>query len=216
LNETGSGPTNLAGENDIPQNPFNWNAEHGPSIFDARHRFVMSGTWLIPGFRSSHGWTKWVLSEWQLNGLANFSSGTPFTVYDGRDVAQQGRAPEISGFPASRPNVIRDPNQGPKTVERWFDTGAFQRLDPVSDAGQFGNAGRNIVRGPGFGAADLSLSKNFKVREGERLQFRLECYNVANHANFYIPGNDIDSPNFGRILQAGSPRLLQLALRYMF
>jgi hypothetical protein len=216
LNETGSGPTNLAGENDIPQNPFDWKAEHGPSIFDARHRFSMSGTWTLPYFKNSLRPIKLVLAGWELNGLASIQSGTPFTVYDGRDVAQQGRAPEISGFPASRPNLIGDPNLGPKTVERWFDTRAFQRLDPQLNAGQFGNSGRNNVRGPGFGTVDLSLLKNFSLNENQRIQFRFECFNVANHANFYLPENDIDSPNFGRILQAGSPRLLQFALKYMF
>jgi hypothetical protein len=216
LNETGSGPTNIAGENDIPQNPFDRNAEHGPSIFDARHRFVMSGSWELPFFRHASRLPSTVLGNWQVSGIANFSSGTPFTVYDGRDVSQQGRAPEISGFAASRPNAIRDPNQGPRTVERWFDIGAFQRLDPIADAGQFGNAGRNIVRGPGFGVVDLSLLKNIKIRESKQIQFRAECFNIANHANFFIPENDIDSPNFGRILQAGPPRLLQFALKFMF
>ncbi len=216
LNETGSAPTNVAGENDIPQNPFNWNAEHGPSIFDARHRFTFSGSWHLPVLKTRSPWVKHLLNGWELNGLAAFNSGTPFTVYDGQDVAQQGRAPEISGFPASRPNVIRDPNQGPKTVERWFDIGAFQRLDPVLNAGQFGNEGRNIVRGPAFGNVDLSLLRNVMLTERHRIQFRFECFNVANHANFYIPENNIDSPNFGRILQAGSPRLLQFALKYMF
>ena len=216
LNESGSAPTNVAGENDLAQNPFDLRAEHGPSLFDARHRFVMSGSWDLPFFKSSSGATHVFLAGWQVSGIANFSSGTPFTVYDGRNVAQQGSAPEITGFPASRPNVIRDPNQGPKTVEQWFDTGAFQQLDPVANAGQFGNAGRNIVRGPGLGVVDLSLLKNFRIREVTQIQFRAECFNVANHANFYLPDNDINSPTFGRILQAGPPRLLQFALKLSF
>jgi hypothetical protein len=216
LNESGSAPTNVAGENDLAQNPFDLRAEHGPSLFDARHRFVMSGSWDLPFFKGSSGATHVFLGGWQVGGIANFSSGTPFTVYDGRNVAQQGSAPEITGFPASRPNVIRDPNQGPKTVERWFDTFAFQQLDPVANAGQFGNAGRNIVRGPGFGVVDLSLLKNFRIREATQIQFRAECFNVANHANFYLPDNDINSPTFGRILQAGPPRLLQFAVKLLF
>jgi hypothetical protein len=67
-------------------------------------------------------------------------------------------------------------------VEQWFDVGAFERLDPVANAGQFGNAGRNIVRGPGLGVVDLSLMKNFRIRESAQVQFRAECFNVANHA----------------------------------
>jgi hypothetical protein len=216
LNETGSAPSNVAGENDLSQNPFDWRAEHGPSLFDARHRFVMSGSWELPFFKSTRRTPRFFLEGWQINGVANFSSGTPFTVYDSQDVAQQGRAPEITGFPASRPNVIRDPNQGPKTVEQWFDIGAFERLDPVANAGQFGNAGRNIARGPGFGVVDLSLMKNFHIKESAQVQFRAECFNVANQANFFLPENDINSSNFGRILQAGPPRLLQFGLKLLF
>jgi len=138
-----------------------------------------------------------------LNGIANFSSGTPFTVYDGVDFSQSGSAPEVQGFPANRPNLVANPNNGPRTVERWFDITAFQRLDPVGNAGQYGNAGRNIVRGPGFHGLDLSLLKTFPIREGHSLQFRAECFNFPNHPNFFIPENDVASPNFGRILQAG-------------
>jgi hypothetical protein len=137
-------------------------------------------------------------------------------VYDSRDVSQQGSAPEITGFSANRPDLIGDPNQGPRTVERWFSIDAFQRLDPIINAGQFGNAGRNVVRGPGFHVLDLSLFKTFKFRESKQIQFRIECFNVANHPNFFLPENDIGSANFGRILQAGPPRLLQFALKLLF
>ena len=93
---------------------------------------------------------------------------------------------------------------------------AFQQLNPVTQAGQFGNAGRNVVRGPGIQNLDLSLLKNFSIRESMRLQFRAECFNVLNHANFGLPENDLQSPAFGQILQAGPPRLLQLALKFLF
>jgi hypothetical protein len=216
LNETGSGPSGASGETDIGQNPFNLRAEHGPSIFDARHRWVVSASWELPFLKNATGAARILLAGWQLNGIANFSSGTPFTVYDSVDFSQSGNAPEIQGFPANRPDAAADPNQGPRTVERWFDISAFQRLDPVSNAGQYGNAGRNIVRAPGFHGLDLSLFKSFRIREGHSLQFRVECFNFPNHPNFFIPDNDVGSPNFGRILQAGPPRLLQFALKYLF
>lgn len=216
LNESGSAPRNVSGENDLPQNPFNRNAEHGPSLFDARHRFVMSASWEIPFFRNASRLARSLFGNWQVNGIANFSSGAPFTVYESRDVSQQGSAPEITGFSANRPNLIADPNTGPRTVERWFNTEAFQRLDPLANAGQFGNAGRNVVRGPGFHVVDLSLLKSFKLTESRMLQFRFECFNVGNHPNFFLPENDVGSANFGRILQAGPPRLLQFALKFLY
>lgn len=93
---------------------------------------------------------------------------------------------------------------------------AFRRLDPATEAGHFGNEGRNVVRGPGIANIDLSLFKNFAITESKRLQFRAECFNLANHANFALPQNDIASPEFGQILEAGPPRLFQLALKLIF
>jgi hypothetical protein len=93
---------------------------------------------------------------------------------------------------------------------------AFQQLNPVTQAGQFGNEGRNVVRGPGIEDVDLSLFKDFRVSESKRIQFRAECFNTLNHPNFGLPENDLESPAFGQILQAGPPRLFQLALKFLF
>jgi hypothetical protein len=112
--------------------------------------------------------------------------------------------------------VISNPNLGPHTPSDWVSRSAFQQLNPVTQAGQFGNEGRNIVRGPGIESVDLSLFKDFRVAESQRVQFRAECFNSLNHPNFGLPENDLESPAFGQILQAGQPRLLQLALKYIF
>jgi hypothetical protein len=93
---------------------------------------------------------------------------------------------------------------------------AFQQLNPITQAGQFGNEGRNVVRGPGIEDVDLSLFKNFQIDESKRIQFRLEYFNLLNHANLGLPENDMESPAFGQILQSGPPRLLQLALKFIF
>ena len=71
---------------------------------------------------------------------------------------------------------------------------AFRRLDPATEAGRFGNEGRNAVRGPGLSNVDVSALKSLTVTETIRVQFRAECFNIANHANFAIPDNDIASP----------------------
>jgi len=71
-------------------------------------------------------------------------------------------------------------------VERWFDISAFQRLDPVRDAGHYGNAGRNIVRAPGYHGLDLSLLKNFKLQERTSVQFRVECFNFPEPCQFLL------------------------------
>lgn len=216
FNLAGSAPTLVAGENDLAQNPFNLRAEHGPSLFDARQRFILSGTYAFPGWKNGFRPLGLLLDGWQLNLIASLSSGTPFTVYDSANVSLQGDAPEITGFPSSRPNLIGDPNAGSHTPNQWVSRSAFQQLDPQTQAGEFGNEGRNAVRGPGIETVDVSLFKNFQMSERSRLQFRAECFNCFNHANFGLPENDIESPAFGQILQAGPPRLLQLALKFYF
>ena len=87
---------------------------------------------------------------------------------------------------------------------------------PVTQAGQFGNEGRNVVRGPGIEDVDLSLFKYFKVSETRRVQFRAECFNLLNHANLGLPENDLESPAFGQILQAGPSRLMHWLLSFCF
>jgi len=216
FNVAGSAPRLVAGENDLAQDPFNLKAEHGPSLFDARHRFVFSGSYEIPFARSSSKFANTLLSGWQLNAIAAFSSSPPFTVYDSANVALQGSSPEITGFYSSRPDLISDPNAGSHTPDQWVSRAAFGRLNPVTRAGQFGSEGRNAVRGPASANVDLSLLKMFTLTERLRMQFRAECFNIANHPNFGLPENDIASPNFGRVLQAGPPRLIQFGLKLAF
>jgi hypothetical protein len=216
FNVSGSAPTLVAGENDLAQNPFNLAAEHGPSLFDARQRLSLSGIYELPRLRDAGRAAAVLLNGWQINAIGTFSSGTPFTVYDSANVSQQGSAPEISGFYSSRPNLVSNPNAGPHTPNQWMSPSAFQRLDPVAQAGQFGNEGRNVVRGPGLANVDLALVKNFAIAERAKVQFRAESFNLVNHANFYLPEGDIASPNFGQILQAGQPRLLQMALKLTY
>ena len=216
FNITGSASQSVAGENDLAQNPFDLPAERGRSLFDARHRFVLSYQWTLPFWKRPQSWYQHVLGDWQVNGITTFMSGTPFTVYDSRDITFQGGAPEISGFSSGRPNLVGNPNSGPHTSAQWFSTSAFQRLDPAVNAGQFGNAGRNIVQGPGFTQWDFSVFKNVRVTESKSFQLRGEFFNLFNHANFGLPDNDLNSPTAGKILSAAPPRLIQAAVKFLF
>jgi hypothetical protein len=216
MNLGGSAARPLAGENDIAQNPFNLRAEHGPSLFDARHRVVLSGSYRLPLLTASSKPVKALFGNWQANVIGIVNSGTPFTVFDTTNVSLQASHPPISGYSGSRPDVLTNPNNGPHTVEQWLSRSAFRRLDPLTEAGKFGNAGRNIVRGPGLANVDVSMFKSFALRERVTLQFRAECFNVANHANFAVPVSDLNSANFGRILESGPSRLFQLALKLVF
>ncbi len=216
MNLGGAAARPLAGENDLAQNPFDLDAEWGPSLFDARHRLVASASWMLPSLASAATAMRAVFGGWQVNAIASHNSGTPFTVSDSANVALQANSPPISGFPASRPNLVGDPNGGPHTVDAWLSRSAFERLNLQTQAGQFGNAGRNIARGPGYTNLDLALVRDFRFGGDTRLQFRAEVFNVANHANFGLPVADLNSPNFGRILSAGPARLLQFGVKLLF
>jgi hypothetical protein len=221
FNITGSSPQAVAGENDLAQNPFNLAAERGPSMFDARHRFVLSYQWSLPFLQHSSAWYGHVLGNWQLNGIFTAMSGTPFTVFDSNDVSLQGQAPEITGFSANRPNVIGNPNSGPRTPQEWFNVKAFQPLqpDPLGRFEVFGNEGRNAVLGPRYVNWDFSAFKNIRLTESKELQFRGELFNLLNHTNFRLPVSDIadiQTGTFGQIQSDVSPRVIQVALKILF
>jgi hypothetical protein len=133
-------------------------------------------------------------------------------------VSLQGSAPEISGFSSNRPNLAGNPNNGPRTPSEWFNTGAFQRItpDPNSPVQQFGNEGRNVVQGPPYTNWDFAAVKNIRVMEGKELQFRGELFNFLNHTNLRLPNSDISSPTFGQIHSDLGPRVIQVALKFLF
>jgi len=216
FNITGSASKPVAGENDLAQDPFNLGAERGLSLFDARNRFVGSYVWALPFFTQGQNWYQWALGGWQLDGIGTLMSGTPFSVFDSNDVAAQGSAPEITGFSAQRPNLIGNPNNGPRTVGTWLNASAFQRLDLTANAGQFGTEGRNVNVGPGYADWDFATLKNFKLTESKQLQFRAELFDILNRTNFRLPDSDISSPTFNHILAAEAPRQIQFALKFMF
>jgi len=222
FNITGSAAQSTAGENDLAQNPFDIPAEHGRSMFDARHRFVFSYQWNLPWFSKPENWYGHILGNWQVNGVTTFMSNIPFTVYDSSNPSAQGGAPEISGFYSSRPNIVGDANSGScnqqgvvvpiRTAGCWFNTSAFVSAQP----GQFGNVGRNTMLGPAYQQWDFSAIKTIPIHENMNLQFRAELFNIFNNVNFQLPNNDLQSPNFGFIQSAQPGRIVQLALKLLF
>ena len=220
FNITGSASQSVAGENDLAQNPFDVKSEYGRSMFDARHRFVLSYQWNLPWFSHPDRWYGYVLGNWMVNGITTAMSNTPFTVYDSNNPSLQGSAPEISGFFSSRDNQIGDPNSGVcpvsgaavRTPDCWFNTGVFATPAP----GQFGNVGRNTLKGPAYQQWDFSAIKTIPIHERLNLQFRAELFNIFNNVNFSLPNNDSASSNFGAITTAQPGRIVQLALKLSF
>ena len=138
-------------------------------------------------------------------------SGAPFSVNlsAAQDVANIGL---IGGNNLERPNLIANPNAGPQTPTEWFNTSAFALPAQYT----FGDAGRNIVTGPGLANVDLSLQKSWSLRESEAIQFRWDAFNALNHPNFNLPGRIYGAANFGVITSAQQARELQFALKWLF
>jgi Carboxypeptidase regulatory-like domain len=206
-----AGTTNA--EYNLPQNPYQPALESAASSFDHRHRFTADAVYDLPFARGPRGWLHRTAGGWRANGILTLQSGAPFTVNlssaAGQDVAHIGL---VNGNNIERPNLIANPNNGPKTPSEWFTRAAFAL--PAQNT--FGTAGRNVVLGPGLENLDLSLQKEGTLHEGLKLQFRFDLYNVFNHPNFDLPGRIFGAANFGVISSAEDPREMQFALKLMF
>ncbi|MGH9672824.1 MAG: TonB-dependent receptor plug domain-containing protein, partial [Bryobacteraceae bacterium] len=190
------------------QDPMNMAADKGLSDFDIRHRMVTSFLWEMPGPKS--GVAKWVLGGWQSNGILTIQAGSPFTVVSGQDRA-------LAGAGTQRPNLIGNPfldtgRSRDELMAKYFDAAAFT-LPPV---GSYGNAGRNIMIGPGRWNLDFALFKRFPIKERLGIQYRWEMFNAFNHANLGNPRNNIGAANPGSINSTSEPRIMQMGLRLTF
>jgi len=194
------------------QDARNRRANRGLWSADARHRFTLSSLYELPFGSKKHYWAGVsgvagkLVSGWQLGAIVTFQTGQPITVtlpYDNPNV----------GEGAKLPNLLRNPNNGPKTVEQFFDTGAFESPSSFT----FGNEGIGVVTGPGINNFDLSIIKNTRISERMNLQFRCEFFNAANHLIMGDPVGDFGTPLFGQVLSTRlDNREIQFALRLQF
>lgn len=193
---------------------------YGKLGYDQTHVFVANFLYSlpnIPAFREN--WlARSVFHNWEIAGITTFSSGFPlginFSRTDGVDRHGGGDAPRV--IMTGNPLLGR----GERSFSRWFNTDAFA----APGFGDFGNAPRDVFRGPGINNSDFTLFKNFPIREGMRLQFRWEMYNVFNHtqwasvdnnARFDAAGNQVNG-QFGQVTSARLERQMQFALRFEF
>jgi len=203
-----SGFFTSAGDPNFPQNSLDPGAEEGRSSFDIRHRLSVSFAYALP-FGKDNPW----LEGWELQGVATFQSGRLFTVAIRPDIDNSNTGRSNLGFGYNdRPNVSGDASLSHPNADLWFNTSAFS-LPPF---GSFGNAGRNILDGPGYENINLAVIKYVGLPGSVRLQLRAEAFNLFNHTNLDLPDAFFGSPTFGRILSAGSPRRFQFGVRALF
>ena len=194
---------NSDGDQNFPQNSHDFTAERGLSNFDQRQRLVMTGSYETP-------WRNPLARNWRLLVIASLQTGNPFTPALSFDNSNTGNASSIFGL--DRPDVVGDLSNGESTPERFFNTDAFAL--PAEYA--FGNAGRNVLTGPGQASLDTALERTFDLGERLRLDLRAEVFNLTNHANFDLPRRFSDQPTFGRIQSAGAARQMQLGVRLTY
>ena len=200
------------GAQKAPQDIYNMRAERGLSDFDRRHQFSAAFAYDLP-FGAGRRWASdagslasALAGGWQVSGIVTLWSGRPFTPqYSAGDFATQ------------RPDLASDPMVD-IPAGLWFNPNAFAR--PVATAAQpdlYGNAGRNILVGPGYQNVDLAIARTFRAADGLRFQLRAEAFNLLNRANYQVPVFLLDASNVGQVTATqGDARQLQFALKVLF
>jgi hypothetical protein len=190
--------------------PYNWKGSYGDANWDIPHRLVASYLYELPFFKTGKSFERYVLGGWQINGITTIQSGTPINVTIGSDPANTGRPG------GARPDLIAPAvaNCGGGHLVGCITAGSFAIPAPYN----YGNAGRNILRGPGLALTDLSVFKNFPLgTERARLQLRGEAFNVFNTPSFSNPNSTFGTAPFGSIGSTLMPnRQIQVAAKIVF
>jgi hypothetical protein len=186
------------GSNAFPQNARDFTNWYGPSDYDVRHRLETNFVVNLPLGQSV------IARDWVASGVWALRSGRPFTVNQSNNNVGQN----MYGLP----DLTGDPD-GPKTVEKWFDTSAFTAVP----SGVFGNELRNRLRGPGFQSFDLSIQRVIRFGSRYAATLRWDAFNLFNKTNFGLPNRNLSGGDFGTISSlSGDPRIMQLAVRFTF
>jgi hypothetical protein len=199
--------------------PLNSRQTRAISAWDQKHTFVASYTLALP-FESLLKRSNRLIDEWSISGTTRFATGFPVTLYDNSDNSLLGTLGNgVNNYLLDTPQYLSGPlqiNTNGRNGRPAFHTTLF----PEENPGELGNAKRRNFYGPGINNFDLTVQKLLRLTEAKSLEFRLEAFNAFNHAQFYGPasvdGQVEDTLNFGRIVSAAAPRLVQLAAKFTF
>jgi hypothetical protein len=170
---------------------------------DRRHNFNLSTVYQTPQF--SGAGLRNLASGWQLSGIVRLMTGQYLSATSGLDQALTGQGGQLAN------QVLANP-YADKTLDHYLNPNAFAQ--PA--LGTYASMRPNNILGPGSILINMGLTRTFKLRETQNIQFRVESFNVPNHVNPGNPTTAINSQTFGRILSAGDPRIMQIALKYVF
>jgi hypothetical protein len=198
-------------------NPFDASLTRVVSSWDLTHNFVATYTYALPFDRLfSRGR---LARGWSLSGTTRFSTGFPVTLSDDSDRSLAGTLGNgVNNQLLDTPQMTSGPlevNTNPRNGRPAFNIGLFA----PETLGQLGNAARRFFYGPGIENFDMQIGKTVALAESKSLEFRVEAFNVFNHAQFYGPASvngEINDPSFGRVVSAAAPRLVQLAVKFSF
>ena len=191
---------------------FNRKLERDDSTGDIPHVLVSSVVWdlLLGAGREHHpaGILGAIVNDWTIAGIVTLQSGVPIAV------TQATNFNAFAGFGIQRPNLNGDPSLPPdqRTVSQWFNTSAFT----VAPQFTIGTSSRNPVRGPSYRNVDLALIRRLSIASGRALEVRAEAFNLTNTPPLGAPNAVSGAPGFGTITSAGDPRVIQLALKFLF
>jgi hypothetical protein len=203
-----------------PQNSADVKADWGRATLDRRHVITGNFVYMLPFFKNDKGIVGKLFGGWELDGIATYQTGLPFTVTTSNlDPAGLGLIPAL--IAGARPNILCDPNEGGAgTQQQYFNTACFQ-LNPAAGHINFpntvGTAPRGVIQGPQTRRVDFVLSKNFHFSEAMNLQLRGEMYNAFNWTNFNTLNlNVTGGAAFGQVATARDPRTFQFGAKFLW
>jgi hypothetical protein len=211
----GNGRFLITGTTNVAQNAFDLAAERGLSSFDQTHQFTADYLWQLPLGHDRRWLTadtplRAIFGDWQWSGDWTIASGLPFTprvLGAFSDVSRGTNGTLRADAVAGESVTIPDP-----TVNQWFNLKAFVAPPP----GQFGNARRNSIVGPGTRLFDMSFTKVIPLRESRMLELRAQISNIFNTPQFNTIDTIVNSPTFGRVTSVGAMRTVLLTARFRF
>ena len=204
--------------NTVPTDSYNLTDQRGSSTFDVRQMFTGFVSYEVPQLTR---FAPHLTTGWQLNSLLTFSTGQPINILAGTNVSGTGENQD-------RVDIVGNPFAN---VPKLSGTTAVQYLNPAAfakpAAGTFGDIGRDLFYGPGFGSVDFSVFKRTKITERISTELRVEIFNLLNRTNWANPNTTFSSSSFGQLtstlnggsapgLGFGEPRNTQLALKIIW